>query len=92
MKTTQSIIAALVLSASVSAFAQQTTDSTTNSHANIAATQDSKEIVRGKTRAEVLAELQQAEASGKAMPTGFVAFDAPVTVPAATAKTSLARK
>jgi hypothetical protein len=91
MKTTQLITAALIFSASVSAFAQQTTDTATNAYPT-AVKQESKEIVRGKTRAEVIAELQDAEAAGKAMPTGFVAFDAPAAVTNAPAKTAIARK
>jgi hypothetical protein len=71
MKTTQMIAAALILTASVSAFAQQT---------NV----QEKEVSHGKTRAEVIAELQQAEANGKAMPTGFVAYDAPAKPSTAT--------
>jgi hypothetical protein len=91
MKTAQMIAAALIFTASVSAMAQQTTDSSTNTHANVAATQDSKEINRGKTRAEVIAELQQAEANGKGMPSGFVAFDAPAKSGTSSENTAIAR-
>ena len=80
MKTAQIIAAALILSASVSALAQQAT------------TQDSKDIPHGKTRAEVIAELKQAEADGKAMPTSFAAFDAPAKSGTASGNTTLARK
>ncbi len=81
MKTAQMIAAALILSASVSALAQQST-----------ATQDGKGIAQGKTRAEVIAELKQAEAEGKGMPTSFVAFDAPAKAGAASGNTAIARK
>lgn len=87
MKTAQMIAAALILTASVSAMAQQAT--TTQAPA---ATQESKEIVRGKTRAEVLAELQQAQSEGKAMPSSFVAFDAPAKTDSASGNTTVARK
>ena len=86
MKTVQMIAAALILSASVSALAQQAAETHT------AAAQESKEIVRGKTRAEVRAELQQAEAEGKGMPTGFVAYDAPAKAGTASGNTTIARK
>lgn len=79
MKTAQIIAAALIFSASVSAMAQQTVA-------------DSKEITHGKTRAEVVAELKQAEAEGKAMPTGFVAYDAPAKTSTASGNTTIARK
>jgi hypothetical protein len=83
MKTAQLFAAALILSASVSAFAQ-TADSSN---------QQAKEISHGKTRAEVIAELQQAEANGKGMPSGFVAYDAPAKTSTATpASTAVARK
>ena len=78
MKTVQIIAAAFILGTSISAMAQQ-------------ANADGKEIVHGKTRAEVVAELKQAEAEGKAMPTGFVAYDAPAKVSTAS-NTAVARK
>jgi hypothetical protein len=53
---------------------------------------DSKEITHGKTRAEVIAELKQAEADGKAMPTSFAAFDAPAKTSTASGNTAIARK
>lgn len=81
MKTAQLIAVALILSASVSAMAQQA-----DTHAN------STQIVRGKTRAEVVAELQQAQAEGKDMPTGFVAYDAPAKSSTASGNTTIARK
>ena len=81
MKTAQMIAAALILSASVSAMAQQA-----DTHAS------STRIVSGKTRAEVVAELQQAQAEGKGMPTGFVAYDAPAKSGTAPANTTVARK
>jgi hypothetical protein len=80
MKTAQFIAAALILGASVSAMAQQ------------AASQDSKDIPHGKTRAEVIAELKQAEAEGKAMPSSFAAFDAPAKTGTASGNTTVARK
>lgn len=89
MKTAQMIAAALILATSVSTMAQQTTDTTTHAATTTA---DSKEIVRGKTRAEVIAELQQAEAAGKGVPTGFVAYDAPAKSNAAPSNTQVARK
>ena len=84
MKTAQMIAATLILSASVSAMAQQSTSTP--------ATQESKGIAQGKTRAEVVAELKQAEAEGKSMPTGFVAYDAPAKSGTASGNTAIARK
>ena len=80
MKIAQIIAAALILSASVSAMAQQATSS------------DGKDIPHGKTRAEVIAELKQAEAEGKGMPTSFAAFDAPAKSGTASGNTAIARK
>ncbi|MBV8633054.1 MAG: DUF4148 domain-containing protein [Burkholderiaceae bacterium] len=80
MKIAQFIAAAAILGASVSAMAQQ------------AAAQEGKEIVHGKTRAEVIAELKQAEAEGKSMPTGFLAYDAPAKASTASNNSAVARK
>ncbi len=88
MKTAQLLAAALILSASVSAMAQQSSSTA----AAPAATQESKGIAQGKTRAEVIAELKQAEAEGKAMPTGFVAYDAPAKAGTTSGNTAIARK
>jgi hypothetical protein len=76
MKTAQLIATALILGVSVSALAQQ----------------EGKEIMRGKTRAEVVAELKQAESEGKAMPSSFAAFDAPAKAGIATGKSAIAHK
>ncbi|HEX7643512.1 MAG TPA: DUF4148 domain-containing protein [Burkholderiaceae bacterium] len=79
MKTAQIIAAAVIFATSVSAMAQQ------------AASQDNKDIPRGKTRAEVIAELKQAEAEGKSMPTSFAAYDVPAKANTSN-NTAVARK
>ena len=63
MNTKQLIAAALVFSASSLAFAQQ---------ASVA------DVAGGKTRAQVNAELQQAQADGTATTNGFLGSDKPV--------------
>jgi hypothetical protein len=80
--TTKSIIAAIfILSAASWAHAQQVIADSTQEKPSLAApSSDTKTETRanrkaGKTRSEVLAELQQAQADGTALPTGFVAFD-----------------
>ena len=83
-----SIMAALILFVTCSAQAQQVvTDSHRTDESKISQpsdkTQSSFATNRGigKTRSEVLAELRQAQEEGTAMPTGFLAYDAPARVP-----------
>jgi len=80
--TTKSIIAAVfILSAASWAHAQQVIAASTKEKPSVAAQSgdDKMEMPAhrkaGKTRSEVLAELQQAQVDGTALPTGFVAFD-----------------
>jgi hypothetical protein len=80
--TTKSIIATVfILSATSWAHAQQVIAASTQEKPSVAAQSgdDKTEMPTnrktGKTRSEVLAELQQAQADGTALPTGFVAFD-----------------
>ncbi|HEY8026137.1 MAG TPA: DUF4148 domain-containing protein [Burkholderiaceae bacterium] len=80
MNTKSIICATLILSFSVCANAQQAVAGTTQGKSTMAAAEDNtarKKVDRknGKTRSEVLAELEQAETEGKAMPSGFVAYD-----------------
>lgn len=80
MNTKSIIGATLILSFSICANAQQAVAGQTQGNSTIAAPEDNnagKKVDRtnGKTRSEVLAELEQAEAEGKAMPSGFAAYD-----------------
>ncbi len=67
----------LALAASASIFAQQADNATPPS---------------AKTRAQVLEELKQAQASGNDMPTGFIAYHAPATRQPAPSPTKTADK
>lgn len=76
------IMAAFILFVTHSAHAQQVVANSAHTDESQVSRSDEKGKAScaenrhgGKTRSEVLVELQQAQANGTAMPTGFVAYD-----------------